>query len=62
MSKKGSPDMHKGGGMTALKNSGERLIIDNNNNRATQVIHFLKRKDSQDRMVIKVNKTNQQNS
>jgi hypothetical protein len=35
MSKKGSPDMHKGGGMTALKNSGERLIIDNNNNRAT---------------------------
>jgi hypothetical protein len=35
MSKKGSPDMSKAG-MTALKNSGERLNFDNNNNnRAT---------------------------
>jgi hypothetical protein len=29
MSKKGSPDVNKGG-ITALKASGERLIVDNN--------------------------------
>lgn len=64
MSKKGSPDMsaNKGGGLQIKDRVGATAAASaaalDQQKRATQVIHFLKRKDSQDRQhaAIKMNK------
>ena len=63
MSKKGSPDVSKAGSgalqLKATSNERSAAAALEQQKRATQVIHFLKRKDSQDRhAAIKLNKNN----